>query len=299
MYFTVFTPTYNRAYILGKAYQSLVNQTFKDFRWVIVDDGSQDNTEELVNVWKQEAEIDILYIKQENKGRFSAYNTAMPYFEGELVTFLDSDDRMKPEALEEFKKAWEERDKNFVPVPIGIIYYMEKQDGKIHGNELPDLYCDYLTNIRGKYKVNGDKGQVYRRATIENYPYPVFSGEKFIGDSLIFNRMSKQGGMIVLKKSLYVREYPEDSLTKNIDRVHYHSPRGMALYYKETMSYYKEYLTRKINCAMKYVAFSRIAHQKIFTEDLDSKTFVVLMYLPGIIYSGILKRRVLLNNKKG
>lgn len=300
MYFTVFTPTYNRAYILGQAYESLVNQTFQDFRWLVVDDGSRDNTEELVEKWKQEGLLNIVYIKQENMGRFGAYNTAIPYFEGELFAFLDSDDQLKENALEELKNAWEGRDKKYQPEPIGIIFYMENKEGKIHGNALPDVYCDYLTNIRGKYRVEGDKGMAYDRKIIEKFSYPLFPGEKFIGDDIIFNRMSKAGGMVILGKALYLRDYPEDSLTKNIASVHYHSPRGMAFYYKEKMQYYQGYFIRKLNCAMKYVSFSKIAGQKIYTEDLGlvRTCLVLFMYIPGMIYSVLLKNRALKNDKK-
>lgn len=301
MYFTVFTPTYNRAYILGQAYESLVHQTFQDFRWLIVDDGSQDHTEELVGTWKKEGLLDIVYIKQENMGRFGAYNNAIPYFEGELLAFLDSDDRLKENALEELRNAWESRDKTCQPEPIGIIFYMESGEGKIHGNALPDVYCDYLTNICGKYRVEGDKGQAYARKIMEKYSYPLFPGEKFIADSIIFNRMSQEGGMIVLRKALCIRDYPEDGLTKNLASVHYHSPRGMAFFYKETMRHYQGYFARKLNCAMKYVSFSKIAGQKIYTEDLEvgQKCLISLMYIPGVIYSIILKNRALENDKKG
>lgn len=285
MYFTVFTPTYNRAYILDRAYRTLLNQTCNDFLWVIVDDGSEDNTEEMVQEWISEERIAIKYIKQENKGRFGAYNTGTQYFTGELLVFLDSDDALKPNALEELKKIWEGRNKKLNPPIIGMIFYMEYPDGKIIGNKLPDIYSEKVYVLRDKYGVKGDKAQVYDRKIFQRYKYPIFPGEKFIGDSLIMNRANEHGQMMVVQKSLYIREYLSDSITNNILRVGYASPKGMALYYKETIKYYKYNRIKRAVYAMKYVAFSRIGKTKIFDKKVTNKFCISMMYLPGIFYS--------------
>lgn len=289
-YITVFTPTYNRAWILSKAYNSLLKQTFRDFIWVIMDDGSTDSTEGLVQKWINEKKIHIKYFTQKNMGRFGAYNNALKHFEGELVVFLDSDDCLMPTMLEEMAITWEERHKDFDPEPIGIISYMKDQNGKIYGNEFPNLYCERDYVLRDKYRLEGDKCEVYSRKLLQKYTYPIFEGERFIGDSLIMNRMAEVGGMIILNKALYVREYPEDSLTVNIAKVHYNSPKGMALYYGETIKYYQSYILRKLNCAMKYVTFSKIADQQIFRKGMNSPGLVALMYVPGLIYKQIIKR---------
>lgn len=285
MYFTIFTPTYNRAYILERAYESLLAQTCKDFLWLIIDDGSQDNTEELVSQWIEEGKIAIKYVKQENMGRFGAYNTATKFFTGELFSFLDSDDAYMPNMLEEIKKEWEKRDKNLKVPIIGIIFYMQYPNGEIIGNQLPNIYSERLYVLKDRYGLKGDKAQVYDRKVIQQYKYPIFPGEKYIGDSLIMNRANEKGQMLVFPQALYIREYLPDSLSSNRLKVRCASPKGTAYYYKETMKYYNYNFVKKTVYAMKYIAFSIIGKTKIF-DDIHGiqKLLVVIMYIPGILY---------------
>ena len=106
MFLTIFTPTYNRAYILPNLYESLVNQTSKDFEWVIVDDGSTDETESIVKKWIAESRICIKYIKQENQGKHIAINTGTEHADGELFFIVDSDDSLKNHAVSTISEFW-------------------------------------------------------------------------------------------------------------------------------------------------------------------------------------------------
>ena len=133
--FDVFTPTYNRAYCIKNVYDSLLQQTYKDFTWVVIDDGSQDDTKNLIDKFARESKINIIYHWQENHGRFAAFNTAKQFFQHELVATVDSDDWLLPDGLEKLYKCWNRlENKNKYS---GIVAHFETQDGKLLGSEFP------------------------------------------------------------------------------------------------------------------------------------------------------------------
>src|SRR5260370_21551906 len=135
--FTVFTPTYNRASTLPRVYESLKAQTFRDFEWLIVDDGSADNTREVVEKWQGEAAFPVRYIYQRNQGKPAAYNRAVQEARGELFLFIDSDDACFPQALERLKFHWDnipaERRAKFSAVTV----LCEDQHGQLCGEGFP------------------------------------------------------------------------------------------------------------------------------------------------------------------
>ena len=112
--FTIFTPTYNRAHTLPRVYESLLAQTFRDFEWLIVDDGSSDDTRELIGTWRQDGKISIQYHYQENQGKHFAHNLALQHARGNLFTVLDSDDECLPGALDLFASQWDEIQKRMI-----------------------------------------------------------------------------------------------------------------------------------------------------------------------------------------
>lgn len=220
MYITVFTPTYNRAYVLNEAFESLLKQTRKDFEWVIMDDGSTDNTRELVESWKKIADFNIIYDYQVNQGRFAAFNNAQKYFKGELVAPLDSDDKFKENCIERLIETWEslgEKQDDY----SGILAYMETQDGEILGTGFPDnLESAPLFLLPDKYHVSGDKLQVCRTDLICKYKYPVFEGEKFGGDNILYFKINEEYPEFLLREKLAIREYLPDSITNNLLQHH-------------------------------------------------------------------------------
>ena len=156
---TVFTPTYNRAYSLPRCYKSLKKQTCKDFIWLIIDDGSSDNTKELVDLWIKENFISIKYIYQENQGMHGAHNTAYENIDTELNVCIDSDDYMPNDAVEKILKFW---DKNKSPELAGIIGLDAYESMEVIGNKFPDnLDKTTLFEINNKLKIKGDKKLVY------------------------------------------------------------------------------------------------------------------------------------------
>ena len=121
---TVFTPAYNRAYTLHKCYESLTRQTNKNFKWMIIDDGSTDNTANLVAKWKEESDFEIIYIYKQNRGMHTAHNTAYENIDTELNVCIDSDDYLTDEKFSVVSGLL----KDFVPVVASEKYVIVASD---------------------------------------------------------------------------------------------------------------------------------------------------------------------------
>lgn len=171
--FTVFTPTYNRAHTISRVYESLKVQTFRDFEWLIVDDGSKDNTKDVIKGFAAEADFPIRYVYKENGGKHTARNLAMQYAKGELFLVLDSDDSCVPEALERFAYHWfsipEERRKEF----SGVCALCRTQSGAIVGKKFPaDVFESNNLEIVYRYRITGEKWRFHRTDVLKEFPFP-------------------------------------------------------------------------------------------------------------------------------
>jgi glycosyltransferase involved in cell wall biosynthesis len=176
--FTVFTATYNRAHTLHRVYDSLKAQTYRDFEWIIIDDGSTDDTHTLVQQWQQERLFPIHYFYKENAGPMVALNRAVKEANGELFVKLDSDDSCIPEALERFNYHW-----NAIPADqkkdfAGVISLSKDEHGSIVGNKFPsDILDSNLIEVRYRFKVSGENWWVYRTDVLQKFPLQEISGE--------------------------------------------------------------------------------------------------------------------------
>jgi glycosyltransferase involved in cell wall biosynthesis len=191
--FTVFTPTYNRARTLGRVYQSLQQQTFRDFEWLIVDDGSNDGTGELVSKWQAESAFPIRYIFQQNQGKPGAFNHGVQEAQGELFLTLDSDDACVPQALERFKHHWDnipasEKDK-FSAVTV----LCQDQHGNVMEDKFPrDVMDSDTIEVTFKYGVSGEKWGFQRTDVLKQFPFPSVPNAKFISESLVWFALSRK-----------------------------------------------------------------------------------------------------------
>lgn len=218
---SIITPTYNRDYVLPRLYESLQSQTVNTFEWIIVDDGSLDETEDLVNQWKENSQnkIDILYIKKENEGKHRALNDGIPYTKYNYIFIVDSDDYLVNDAIELIKKQLIEIDgrHNYAGVS-GLKGKLDSQENKITllGQFPADKrYLDATNLERRKYKLTGDKAEVYKKELLIKYPFPEFKDEKFIGEDAVWNQIAKDGYKIRwFNDVLCICEYLEDGLTK-------------------------------------------------------------------------------------
>lgn len=230
---TVFTSTYNRGYILGKLYETLKRQTYNYFEWIIIDDGSIDNTENLVNKWiKDEKLFNIIYKKTINKGKHCAINLGVKLAKGKLFFIVDSDDYLSDNAIERIVY-WQKtinKYNSFAGVCGNRCYFNKKLIGKTFTGK----YVDCKNTDREKFGIIGDKAEAYYTEILKKYPFPEFENEKFCSEGLVWNRIANDGYKIrFFNENIYFTEYRDDGLTKNILKNYKENPKGTLLFYKE------------------------------------------------------------------
>ena len=204
---TIFTPAYNRAHTIGRTYESLKKQNCKEFIWLIIDDGSTDNTSELVEQWKNEScGFEIRYIYKENGGMHTAHNIAYENIDTELNVCIDSDDCLAEEAVQKILNKWEAvKDFGYAGI-IGLDADMNT--GEIIGSKFPeDMWETTLVEYYAKGG-KGDKKLVYRTDVINRYPpYPVFAGEKYVALAYKYRLIDNDYKLAVLNEVLCNVEY--------------------------------------------------------------------------------------------
>ena len=231
---TLFTPTYNRADLLHRLYVTLILQTYKNFEWVIVDDGSKDNTKDVVSSFVKEGKLNIHYVQQENGGKHRAINTGVGLAKGELFFILDSDDILPNNALELVVKTFQpiKHEMSFA----GVSGIDGNFDGRIIGSGLPDdsIDCNSV-DIRYKFHVTGDMKEVFRTSVMKEFPFPDIEGEKFCPEALVWNRIAQKYKLRYFNKIIYKVEYQPEGLTSNIVKVRMKSPITSMMCYAEML----------------------------------------------------------------
>ncbi len=252
---TVFTPSFNRAYCLHQCYESLVAQSSKDFIWLIIDDGSTDNTKELVSKWITANKIHIKYHYQQNQGMHGAHNTAYELIDTELNVCIDSDDYMPNDAIEKILNFWKSSTKNdFTAGLIGLDSY---KNGEIIGNKFPsNLSNSTLEDLYHKYKVKGDKKIVYLTNIVKKYnPYPIYENERFVPLGSLYLMIDKDFKLLCLNEVLCVVEYMEDGSSRNILKQYYRHPKGFR-YSRIINMKFSNYFKVRLKNAIHFVSHS-------------------------------------------
>ncbi|MGM7721173.1 glycosyltransferase family 2 protein [Metabacillus sp. Hm71] len=239
MKITVFTPTYNRGYTIEKLYRSLQQQTFTDFEWLVIDDGSTDTTEELFEKWFEEKNLFVIrYYKVENGGKHRAINKATDLAKGELFFIVDSDDYLVNDALQSII-TWEQTLENNESF-CGISGNRGKNSSDYIGTTFDGDYVDATSLERTKFNITGDKAEVFYTNILKKYKFDEIAGEKFITEATVWDRMAYDGYKIRwFNKTIYICDYLEDGLTKNMREVFSKNPKGTAVYIKQQIKYYK------------------------------------------------------------
>ena len=211
--FTVFTPTYNRAHLLPRAYESLKQQTFRDFEWLIVDDGSTDHTQALVMEWQKAAPFPIRYITQPNSGKHIAVNRGAEKADGQFFAILDSDDWYVPQSLERFQHYWKLIPEALQPGFVGVVGLCSYKTGETIGSRFPqDVFDSDVIDLRYRYKITGEKNGVLRTDVMREFPFPEGIG-KFIGESIVWNRMAQKYKTRFVNEVLTIKEFQAGGLT--------------------------------------------------------------------------------------
>lgn len=220
-YFTICIPTFNRGYIIEKTLKSLENQTFKDFEVLVVDDGSNDNTESIIENFKKETYLELHYIKKDNGGKHTALNSGIQLAKGKFFIILDSDDTLDNNALFYMKDKWE----NFVQEKekfSGIIGKAANNKGEIIGEKFPkenfiSSYIDFHFGSGFKVfkKSYGDCCECIKTDVLKDYRYPTNKYTKFIPESLITDKIGLKYNLLCTNKILKYVEYLDDGITNN------------------------------------------------------------------------------------
>lgn len=263
MLITIFTPAYNRAKLLTRLYESLIVQTLQDFEWVIVDDGSLDNTENTVKEFIEESKITIVYFKQENSGKHIAINKGVNLAKGELFFIVDSDDFLPRNALEIIIEKYNSY-KNIEDI-AGVCGRKGFSKDKVIGNNSVnnDIFCNSL-DIRYKHNVKGDLSEVIKTDVLRQFPFPKINDEKFLTEGLVWFRIAKKYKFLFFSDIVYIAEYQDDGLSKASFNIRKCSPEGAILFYKELQSMPIP-IIQKIRANINYWRFARYS-KRSFTS---------------------------------
>ncbi len=291
---TVFTPAHNRAHTIGRTYESLCRQTSKNFCWLVVDDGSKDNTKELVDRWIAEAKIEITYIYQQNQGMHGAHNTAYRNITTELNVCIDSDDYMPDDAVEIIENFWEENRSERYAGMIGLDVDL---NGDLIGTDFPPTLKE--TTLTG-YNANGgsgDKKLVYRTdVIIKTHEYPLFEGERYVGLGCRYLEIDQTYKLLTINKPLAIVEYQVDGSSMSMYKQYWNNPKGFAYVRKHDMVYYKSW-KQWIRASIHYVSSSIRSMNWNFLKESPRPIITFFMIPFGIVLYLRIRRKVMLNQQ--
>ena len=283
---TVFTPTYNRADKLKRAYESLKRQTNKDFCWLIVDDGSADDTVGAVASMKEENAVDITLIRRENGGKMRAHNTGVTACDTELFLCLDSDDCLTDTAVEDILKAWQgiRDDSRYAGI---IAYKGEKSKSEdewdivpIYGNIFPDTGDSSFRELYQK-GFKGETTLVFRTGLLKENLFPEIEGEKYVPEDVVYDRIDEGHIFRVMPKILTVCELIDEGYTDRVEELRREAPTGWFIYYYQ----------RALSWPVSLIKYKFAAHYLRFRHLVDincRRTYrlplhIVLCGIPGYI----------------
>lgn len=271
MTITVITPTYNRRNKIEKLYSSLCSQTSGEFDWLIIDDGSTDDTGLLVEEWKNNSPFSIRYVYKENGGKHTALNLGISMIDSELTFIVDSDDYLTENAIEtilEFHEKYKDRIES--DKLCGYSFLRAYSDGKVNTGEYPvDEVIDTYRQQRINNNLLGDKAEVYYTKILKQFPFEVFEGEKFMPEDAVWLKMSGPYNMVHANRVIYICDYLEGGLTKTGRKMKIYSPYGMMYRSAVYLNDPDVVLNVKIKMMVLYHIYSRFA--KIMDEKKETR----------------------------
>ena len=286
-FISIFTPTYNRGYILPLLYESLKQQTEYGFEWIVVDDGSTDNTEELVAKWIEENKLfGIEYYKKENGGKPRAINYGLKKAKGEFFFIVDSDDVLVSDAIEKMS-IWCKEIEN-KPEFIGVGAARGKLNGQyIKGvspivNELGYVDCTNLE--RNKYHLDADMCEAYKVDVLKHFPMAEWKDEKFAPEQIGFNEAALAGYKLRWHKDIiYICEYRDDGLTKGSWNLEKQNPMGYSMMYNHMLRYPGYSKKQKYKFACQHIALAIVGKTPSYILKTYNKKYTVLALPVGCV----------------
>lgn len=226
---TILTPTYNRGHLLSRLHDSLLAQDCNDWTWLIVDDGSSDDTGAVVAPWVSADPDRIRYIHKENGGKHTALNVGIAAIMTPMVCIVDSDDTLLSNAVRTIVDYYERYDHLREQEHLcGFSFLRVSANGVVNGGEYPKdnviaSYVDARVNVGDI----GDKAEVFYTDVLRQYPFPELSGERFLPEDAVWIRMAEDYNLVHANRQIYVCDYLEGGLTKSGRAMKIHSPLGM------------------------------------------------------------------------
>ena len=274
---TVFTATYNRSYTLFRLYESLINQSSKNFEWLIVDDGSADDTKELIESFILDQKIDIKYYRQQNGGKHRAINKGVQLARGELFYIVDSDDFLVTDSLEMILDIYNgiKDDNDFAGV-CGLKVYPNMTP--LGGEPDFEVIDANAIDIRYKYHIKEDLAEVFKTEILKDFAFPDIEGEKFCPESLLWNRIAEKYKLRYTNKKIYICEYLEDGLSKASVKIRIKSPNYATTFYQE-LFYLNIPIKYRIKAGINYWRFALYTNQSLF-KLLENIGWISLPLLP-------------------
>lgn len=275
---TVFTPTYNRAYIISNLFESLKRQSFKDFEWLVINDGSTDNTEALFQQWcKQDHGFPIRYYKQENGGKCRAINRALELANGELFFTVDSDDYLTDDALEKIFN-WEHKLPRGSECFCGVAGNLGTSLTETPNTVFFEQYYD--GSLLDRYKnIAGERAIVFYTECHRHYLYPEFDSENFMTEAVVWNRMAHDGyKMRFYNDIICIYEYKNDGLTKAGSKIFLNNPRGYGLWLKEKAEFEHVSIIEKLKMYYTFTCdLSSLYNSQTIAECIMAPRFLICL----------------------
>lgn len=289
MKLSILTPTYNRAELLKELYRSIKeNSKYIEPEWIIMDDGSTDNTKQIVEEFINEKQIKIKYYTQENQGKMVAINNLVKKADGDFIVECDSDDYFTDDA---FKIIKEEIEKNKQEKDIyGLCFLKYNQNNKNMGEKFKNRKTT-MFDLYFKEGENGEKAIVFDSNIRKQYKHELENEERFVTEARMYHKMDEKYKMLCVNKPIMICEYQEEGYTKNIQRQFKENPYGYYQYFKEILQ--KDMkgvnLNKRIYVVKHYILFSYLTKQYSLKniKGITNKFLYLILIIPGIVKTKI------------
>lgn len=291
MKISVLTPTYNRGELLKKLYNSLIqNSNYKvDIEWLIIDDGSKDNTREIVEKLKNDKKIEIKYYYQDNQGKMKAINGLIREATGDLIIECDSDDYFTPNAFEIIKNSYDKCNNRKDIYALCFLKYDQNSNnmGSLLKNKETTMF-----NLYFKEGETGEKALVFISDVRKKYKHELENNEKFVTEARMYHKMDLKYKMVCINEPIMICEYQKDGYSKNIQKEFKNNPFGYYEYFKEILMRDMKgvALKKRLYTIKHYILFSKLANKKQSLKNIKSiknRILYCILYIPGIIKTRI------------
>lgn len=285
MKISIITPTYKRNDYLKRLYGSLAAQQYNNLEWIIINDGGDSDTEELINQFKENASFNIKYIYKENGGKHTAMNVGIAEMSGDIAAVVDDDDYFLPNVFNTIVEDFQNiiSNKNI----CGVSYLCVDQKYKLIGRKYPkDFYLSNYIQCRINQNIYGDKIEFFKGQVLREYHFPIVAGEKFVTEAVLWIEIAKQYQTTYVNRCVLVKDYTSFGITANWRKTALNNPGGMALYYKAHLE--KCFKLRvRIKYMVAYISMLKFLGERtnqIFNS-VDGSLLFALCIGPGLLYS--------------